>query len=362
MITNNPCSKTATGMKVQLPIRQTSLGSVAPARLLAQPRPGARLVGIAGISAVTGGRLITNHDLLAGHPGRTDMDIFTRTGITSRYWVKDGEDPLTLAVRACRSALDAEEMSIADFDAVICTSSTPMAVTPSLACRVLAELNDGSGSAGPLAYDINAACSGYLFALRSAFDLLQTNPDGRVLVVTSEVLSPLLNPEDFGTLCLFGDAASATILCGEEHLASACAHVQLPVLSTKAEDGSLLSVPLPGQGFIRMQGRRVFEQAVRSMVKMLHAACESSQISSDELALVVPHQANQRILDAVARQCPVPVFSNIRHLGNTASTSIPLALRESMPVARAGQKLGLCTFGGGFTFGATILEIVNAKP
>ncbi len=347
----------AATLEIPLQTRRLQLLGRSPASMVAPCRP-VTCVGLAGVSAVTGSRLVTNEELLLGDPRqRTVADVVQRTGIVSRQWAADGETPLTLAVRACRDLLEREVLAISDFQAVICATSTPTCVTPSLACRVLSELSRAAPPLHVMAYDINAACSGYLYALRNAFELLQGNPQGRVLVVTAEVLSPLLDPHDFGTRCLFGDAASATIVSGRAHLDSAWARLYKPLVGSQPEDGALLSVPFVGQGHIRMQGRQVFERAVKSMLQILKDGCRASQCEVSGLDLAVPHQANQRILDAVGRHLPVPVFSNIRHLGNTASTSIPLALQDIRVQGRSRQKLGVCTFGGGFTCGSAILDV-----
>jgi 2-oxoisovalerate dehydrogenase E1 component len=192
--------------------------------------------------------------------------------------------------------------------------------------------------------------------LQAGYDYLQSMPHGRVLVVTAEVLSPLLNRNDFDTAILFGDAATATILYGEAHCDKAKATLKRPELSAKGEDGSALTVPLRHDGFIQMQGRKVFSEAVRSMIASLNRACEHQGIAVDELHLVVPHQANQRIIDAIQHRVNVDVYSNIRHFGNTSSSSIPLCLSEVLPRINAQDKIGLCAFGGGFTFGASVLH------
>jgi 2-oxoisovalerate dehydrogenase E1 component len=322
-----------------------------------------RAVGLAAVAAVTGSRVVANDELLTRHPGRTAADVLRLTGIESRRWVAGGEDALRLAARAARAALGQARLSVADLDTIVCSTITPPALSPSLACRVLAELAGGMGGAAVQAYDINAACSGYLYALQAAYDYLQGNPRGRVLVLTAEAPSPLLDPDDFDTAILFGDAASATVVVGEAHLPAARARLHRPELSARGEDGSTLAVPFPGHGHIRMRGASVFAEAVRAMVSSLNRACGHAGIPADGLALVVPHQANQRILDAVGRRVSAPVYSNIRHLGNTSSTSIPLALRDALPGGRPGDRLGLCAFGGGFTFGAAIVEVLpEAAP
>jgi 2-oxoisovalerate dehydrogenase E1 component len=179
-----------------------------------------------------------------------------------------------------------------------------------------------------------------------------------VLIVTAEVLSPLLDPDDFDTSILFGDASSATILYGENHFEQAKARLYRPELSGKSEDGSTLCVPFRDRGYIQMKGQKVFTEAVRSMLASLNRVCQRQGIRIDDLNLIVPHQANQRIIDAIQNRVGVSVYSNIRNHGNTSSTSIPLCLSEVLPQTAKGDRLGLCAFGGGFTFGASILDAI----
>ncbi|MEC9096924.1 MAG: 3-oxoacyl-[acyl-carrier-protein] synthase III C-terminal domain-containing protein, partial [Planctomycetota bacterium] len=206
------------------------------------------------------------------------------------------------------------------------------------------------------AYDISAACSGYLYALQAGYDFLQSTPQGRVLVTTAEVLSPLLNLDDFDTSILFGDAATATVLYGEGHFERSAAKLHRPELSAKGEDGTTLSVPLRNSGFIQMKGRRVFQEAVRCMMSSLNRVCSREQLQVEDLDLVVPHQANQRIIDAIQHRISPEVFSNIASHGNTSSSTIPLCLSEILPAATKDETMGLCAFGGGFTFGAGIIK------
>lgn len=318
-------------------------------------------VGVSTVSVVTGSRLVTNSELLspAFIKNNLDMspdDIMRRTGIESRRWANDDESAVAMAVQACWNVLDHEKLIVDDLDMVICSTTTPTAVTPSMACQVLNSLGNGKSGSMLQAYDINAACSGYLYALQAGYDFLQSMPTGRVLVVTAETLSPLLDPEDFDTAILFGDASSATVLYGEAHFDKSTARLYRPELSAKGEDGSTLSVPFLYDGYIQMKGRKVFTEAVRTMVASLNRVCQREGIQVDDLKMVVPHQANQRIIDAIQNRIGVQVFSNIRTYGNTSSSSIPLCLHDVLPSATKGDRLGLCAFGGGFTFGASILE------
>lgn len=334
-----------------------------PRRLKIAPAAATRRaldVGISSVAVVSGSRLIRNEELVTRSRGMSAADILKRTGIETRHWIGQGEDAVGMAVRACWQLLDRERLIVDDLDLVICTTTSPTSVTPSMACQILNGLSNGKTEAMLQAYDINAACSGYLYALQAGYDYLQSTPDGRVLIVTAEVLSPLLDLDDFDTAILFGDAASASILYGESHLDRAAARVYRPNLSAKGDDGSTLHVPLLNDGYIRMKGQKVFSEAVRSMIASLNHACNGQGLSVGDLNLIIPHQANQRILDAIQSRVNVDVFSNIRQHGNTSSTSIPLCLQDVLPRAAAGQRFGLCAFGGGFTFGAGILEVLRA--
>lgn len=344
-------------------IRRKPAGSSARKLTAASREQRVLEVGLSTISVAAGSRIVPNEEIAgriahaANGNGRAAVDEILRlTGIERRRWIAEGEDAVSLAVRAARETLEREQLSPADLDLIVCSTTSPAAVSPSTACKVLAALS-GDSELAIQAYDVNAACSGYLYALRAGYDFLQTRPEGRVLVVTAEVLSPLLNPHDFDTAILFGDASSATVLYGQSHLDRAWARVCPPELSAKGDSLQALKVPLAGHGHIEMKGRKVFSEAVRAMAASLNAACRREGIEISDLRLIVPHQANQRITDAIQNRISVPVFSNIRHFGNTSSSSIPLCLAELLPTLSAGDRLGLCAFGGGFTFGAAIVEV-----
>jgi 2-oxoisovalerate dehydrogenase E1 component len=314
-------------------------------------------VGISSIETVEGNSLVTNRDILRKLNARTSDDIFRRTGIETRRWIGENQDAISMAAQACRRVLERENLILEDINLLVCSTTSPTSVTPSMACQLLNRLADHKGELMLQAFDINAACSGYLYALQSAYDYLQSSPYGRVLVVTAEVLSPLLDPADFDTAILFGDAASATVVYGEAYFEQSKARLNRPDVSAKSDTGGALSVPLLHDGFIQMQGRKVFSEAVRMMINSLNRACDRRGIGIDDVRLIVPHQANQRILDAIQNRVRTKVFSNIRHHGNTSSSSIPLCLADVLPASHSGDRLGLCAFGGGFTFGASILEM-----
>ncbi|HEV2517385.1 MAG TPA: beta-ketoacyl-ACP synthase 3 [Devosia sp.] len=317
-------------------------------------------VGVAGITGITGGRKVHNADLKGNWQTRDAGDIVKLTGIESRRWVQPGETVFSLAVSATQKLLDEQRLDINDIDLVIAATGTPDVITPSLACRV-ADAVSTAGRANLPAYDINAACSGYLYALAQARDYVSNNPEARVLVVTSEVLSPLLDQNDFNTAVLFADAATASLVQGPGHDQPALFTFAQPTIAGAPESGELLSVPRAGEGYIKMNGREVFADAVRAMSATLTSACAAEGISMDDIDLMVPHQANQRIIDAIARRSGRPAHSIIRNLGNTSSSTIPLALMDALPTTKSGDRLGLVAFGGGITYAAAIATVGSGR-
>ena len=317
-------------------------------------------VGIQAIGTALGSRQVTNEDLLKQLPGKNAEDIFRVTGIQSRPYVKDGETVVSLGIQAAQEALTKAGVRIDEVGMILCSTGTPDKSTPSLACRILYGL--GSDQVECQAHDISAACSGYLYGLQSAYDFLQSSPEATVLFVTSEVLSPLIDPTDFNTAIIFGDAATATVLRGAEGIEHCSLRCLRPQLSARGEPGRYLSVPLSkSEGAIAMDGAKVFTEGVRKMAHILQRACTHAGISLENLDKVVPHQANQRILNAVLKHLDLPegrIYSNVENLGNTSSSTIPLCLAEIVPPKETGQWLGLTAFGGGFTFGACLLETI----
>lgn len=315
-------------------------------------------VGISAIGVALGSRVLENDALVHDFPGRTAEDVVRLTGIERRRRVGPDQDVVSIGSDAAALALDQAGLSLRDVDLIVCATGTPQITTPSVACQILFRL--GGSGVECQAFDISAACSGYLYGLQSAFDFLQSRPGARVLLVTSEVLSPLLDRGDFATTFIFGDAASATLLCGETGIDNCKLRLHRPELSAEGEPGRYLRVPAFGsEQRVLMDGAKVFSAATRRMATALKRACESREMTVNDLDLVIAHQANQRILDAVGIRLKVPaerLYSNVRNFGNTSSSTIPICLSEVFPTVRSGQKIGLAAFGGGFTFGAAILE------
>ena len=330
------------------------------------------LVTLTGLGVVRGRDRLHNRDLLPRFPaftaGGTD-GIFERTGIESRVVADDTQDAISMAAEAAGLALAEAGITARDLQLIICSTSTPVTLVPSTACLVLHRLNP---ELQVPAYDLLAACTGYLYALSAAWDFVQTRPGANVLVLTTEVMRRIINPNDADTSPIFGDAATATIINGSDNgrvTDSGLAVLHRPLINARGEDGSTLLVPLPGPGArVRMEGRRVFSEAVRRMNEALTAACAESGISIADLDVIVPHQANGRIIEAMRTRLKLPperVWNEIRQCGNTSSSSIPLALdtvlRRPRSGERAGGRIGLCAFGGGFTWGGAILSTGRLK-
>ena len=318
------------------------------------------VAGIAGIRIAPGSRVVTNDEIAANCPEWAAADIFKRIGIETRRWATDDENALTLVTKAAAELLESQNLTIADITAIFCSSGTPLMITPSMACMALAELSRDLETPPTMqAQDIVSACSGYLYSLQAAWDHLHHNPNGRVLVLTTEVLSRRTDPTDYATAPIFGDAATATLVVGAGRAAEMLMNFDRPELSAKGDIVDILQVPLPGGGSIYQNGPKVYLEAVQHMIGQLEVACAAGGVSVHDLDYVVAHQANQRILNAVRQRTKLPaekVFSNIRHYGNTSSNSIPLALFELLPSIKSNTVVGLVAFGGGFTFGGTLLR------
>jgi 2-oxoisovalerate dehydrogenase E1 component len=319
-------------------------------------------IGIAGIAGVKGSRVVTNEEISEMCPTWSPEDIVKRTGIETRPWVVEGEDALTLGVEATRRVLEQQGLRPEELGLWIVSTGTPVQTTPSMAALIqYAVATRKNPQYEAPAYDINAACSGYLYGLQIAYDYLHQEPEKPVLLVTTEALSPKLDTSDPSTAPIFGDAATATILRGGNALDGALAKVYRPVISAKGEDGATLSVPTIPRETIAMDGPKVYLEAVRSMIAMLNQACSVAGTSVDGLDLIVPHQANQRIINAIRQRAKQPrekLYSNIAYNGNTSSSTIPLCLDEVLTNRSAGDKLGMAAFGGGYTYAGGVIEIV----
>ncbi len=319
---------------------------------------------ITGVAARRGSRIVSNEEIAQLSPDWDAGDIQKRTGIARRPWVRDGENVLSLAVEAAETVLRDTGTDPKTIDLIVFATGTPSSTTPSMAALLQYELARNAGDFKCGAYDINAACSGYIYGLQIAHDYLRSYPAKRMLLVTSEVLSDRLNMDDPGTAPIFGDAATATLLVGSGLVdgndnTKGLAEVLHPVISAHGESGETLQVPQDSDLPVIMDGPRVYQEAVKAMMSTLSDSARGAGIKPDGLDLYIPHQANQRIINAIRQRMKLPeerMYSNIKDNGNTSSSTIPLCLAELLPPGDRGETWGLTAFGGGFTYGAALLR------
>jgi len=311
-------------------------------------------VGLCGLGIALGGRTVRNADF--EHVLDTsDEWIRTRTGIESRHFATEIETTTTLAIDAAKRALANADIEPEEIDLIIVATATPDALTPSTAARV----QHAIGARGAAAFDLSAACSGFLYATHVASGLIRAGAHHRALVIGAETLSRRLDPNDRTTRVLFGDGAGAAVLGGQGAIELA--------YSSVGADGShadLIRVPNPApceskDRWISIDGRSVFKLAVRRMADEVERAFDHFGLSVRDVSRIIPHQANQRILDAVAETLgvdPDRIYSCVSDTANTSAASIPIALARSIserPV-RPGEIIVTVGFGGGLTWGCQV--------
>lgn len=298
------------------------------------------------------GHIVTNEEL-SRQVDTTDEWIATRTGIRQRYYCTQNEDAATLAIAAARQALTRSGLSAGDIACcIVATLSAPTA-TPSVACRVQAAL--GLPENAP-AFDVNAACSGFVYAAAAARGLMATLGGRYALVIGCEALSRLIDPADRATCVLFGDGAGAGIF---ELNDTAPFAVTLGARGSEAirAGGPAARDTAP----ITMDGKAVFRFAVETLPRCLRTVLEETHQTIDDLDWVVCHQANSRIIDHCVKHLqadPAKFYKNMDRYGNTSAASIPMALNEMAErgLLRPGQLLACIGFGGGLTWGGMLLQ------
>jgi len=317
---------------------------------------------VRGFGASLPERIMKNSDL-EGVVETSDDWIVQRTGIRQRHIAGEGETTASLGEAAARAALDRANMTPADIDLIICATSTPDNTFPATAVNIQNRLGMHHGAA----FDVQAVCSGFVFAVTTADSYIKSGLARRVLVIGAETFSRILDWTDRTTCVLFGDGAGAIILEAAEgegttadrgvltaHLRSDGAHREkLYVDGGPSTTGTV--------GHLRMQGREVFKHAVGMITDVIEAAYTATGLNSDDLDWFVPHQANRRIIDASARKLGIDdakVVVTVDHHGNTSAASIPLALAEAAADGRIkkGDLVLLEAMGGGFTWGSVILR------
>jgi 3-oxoacyl-[acyl-carrier-protein] synthase III len=293
----------------------------------------------------------------------TDEWIVERTGIRNRFIAGDDETTGTLATAAARAALEAAGVEASSIGLIILATATPDQTFPATATQVQHAL----GCNGGIAFDIAAVCSGFLYALGVADSMLCTGMAQRALVIGSETFSRILDWEDRTTCVLFGDGAGAVVLEAREIIAPDGPGILATRLHADGLHSPLLYVDggpssTGTVGKVRMKGREVFRHAVINLAEVLSEVLEEVGLSSDDLDWVVPHQANQRILDATARKLGLPpekVIVTVDRHANTSAASVPLALDTAVRDGRIkpGDLVMLEAMGGGFTWGASLVRM-----
>lgn len=283
--------------------------------------------------------------------------IFQRTGIRSRRVVAEDQTTSSLAIEAARRALQQAGTAAEDIDLVIVATATPDYQLPATASLVQAAL--GCANAG--AFDLNAACSGFLFSLAQANALIDSGPYKRVLLCGAETLTPVTDYSDARSCVLFGDGAGAVVV-EETNSGGALGPF---VMRSDGSDPELLHIR-PDERLIRMDGREVYRRAVESMTEALAEVVAVADIDLDDVDHVVAHQANARIVEAVAERLGIDhekLVMNIEHVGNTSAASIPLALADAADHGRfaPGDVVALAAFGAGFAWGAGLLTWEPAR-
>src|SRR5918998_2279930 len=296
----------------------------------------------------------------------SDEWITSRTGIKQRRKAAPHEYTSLFAVRAARQAIERARLDPADIDLLLCATVTPDQILPSTGCIVQAEL----GANNAAAMDIVAACSGFLYGVSMADSMIKTGQVRHAVVVGAEILTQYVDYTDRQTCVLFGDGAGAAVLGPTDSSRG--------ILASKIRSDGRYEEQLysPGGGtrrkpsaetlasgdhFFKMRGNELFKVAVRSMAEISRDVLERAGVKSDEIDLFIPHQANQRITEAVADRLNVDmskVYSNIAVHGNTSSASIPIALDECVEAGRIkeGDLVLMASFGGGVTWGAVLMR------
>jgi 3-oxoacyl-[acyl-carrier-protein] synthase III len=324
-----------------------------------------RYAAITGWGHCLPDRVVTNHDL-AGRIDTSDEWIWTRTGIRERRIAGPGDTTSSLCTTAARRALTCANLPASQVDLVICASTTPDHLLPNTGSIVQQRI--GATQAG--AFDLNAACSGFVYALAVGSQFIRAGALNRVLVVAGETLSRFTNWDDRATCILFGDGAGAVVLEGTD---MECG-VLSTVLGSRGDTDHLLAIEAGGSArpatpetiargehLITMRGSDIFRLAVRSMSRAAEEALAQAGVEAPDVRAIIPHQANLRILRSTQEALGVPwekFVVNVERCGNTGAASVPIVLSEFLNAGdvRPGENLLLATFGGGLTWASAVVR------
>ena len=317
---------------------------------------------VIGSGAYMPAKIVTNDDL-AKRVDTSDEWIRERTGIRQRHIVADGERTSDLALAAARAAIQDAGIEVSDLDMVICATTTPDETFPATATIVQSKLGMTRGAA----FDLQAVCSGFIYGLSVADNMIRGGQAKTVLLIGAESMSRLLDWSDRTTCVLFGDGAGAVVLQGYEGRGD---NADQGILNTRIfSDGRMHDMlyvdggPSSTQttGHLRMQGKEVFRHAVTNIAAAITASADAAGVAVADIDWFVPHQANQRILDGTGRKLGIPgerVISTVALHGNTSAASVPLALETAVRDGRInrGDLILLEAMGGGFTWGAALIR------
>ncbi len=321
---------------------------------------------ISGTGMYVPEKVLTNDDL-SKFLDTSDEWIFERSGIRRRHIAADGEAASDMALHASRNALEMAGIDASQIDLVVLTTVNPDMAFPSTACLLQAKL--GIRNNIPC-FDLSAACSGFVYGVEVATRMMQSGMYKNALVVSSEKMSSIVDWQDRSTCVLFGDGAGAVVLraSDDENVG-----IVGTVLGADGSDTAMLCMPAGGSllptsaetvekrlHFVRMDGREVFKHAVKIMQEKALEVLDRCGVSAEQVSLLIPHQANTRIIQSVAKRLNIPsekVYVNIENYANTSSASIPIALDEAMRGGRIkrGDYVLFVSFGAGLTWGATLV-------
>ena len=323
-------------------------------------------VYLAGTGRAAPPKIVTNHDFSALGIETSHEWIVERTGINERRIAGPGESTCTMAAEAARVAMQRANVNAGQLDVILLTTATPDRLLPATAVDVQAAL----GATRAAAFDLSAACSGFIYGLQVAEGLIAASSHETILVVSAEKMSAIVDWTDRSTCVLFGDGAGAAVLQRSKQGKG--------ILSSFIRsDGTLAELLYrPGGGatipftetvlsershFVKMAGREVFKHAVRSMSEAADRALDAARVTGNDIDLMIPHQANVRIIEATAKHANIPmdkVYVNVDRYGNTSSASIPIALDEALECGRIkeGSTVLLAAFGAGFTWGSAVVR------
>jgi 3-oxoacyl-[acyl-carrier-protein] synthase-3 len=322
---------------------------------------------IAGAGHAVPRRAMTNQDIAALGIDTTDEWIVERTGIRQRYIAAPDETLTALSAQAARAAMEQAGVQPGEIDVIILGTASPDHLLPATAVEVQAAL----GCTRAAAFDLGAACSGWLYSAIVAESLIAAGTADTVLVIGAEKLSSIINWQDRNTCILFGDGAGATVLRrargGQRGILSSYMRSDgaLTELLWRPAGGNVEpltpEVIAAGRHCIHMAGREVFKHAVRSMAEATDRALDAARLTAADIDLLIPHQANIRIIDATAKHAGIPperVFVNVDRFGNTSAATIPIALSEAIQLGRVreGSTVLFAAFGAGFTWGSMVVR------